>query len=121
MSRFNQWFRRGEFECKCGCGQDTVDAELIKVLTKVRLHYGSPVVINSGNRCWHHNEVIGGSPKSKHPLGKAADFYVKEHNIGEVYQWMLGVFDRRYGLGLYVKDKFIHLDVRPTQARWVKE
>ncbi|WP_459594920.1 D-Ala-D-Ala carboxypeptidase family metallohydrolase, partial [Enterobacter hormaechei] len=50
----NQYFKRSEFACRCGCGTSTVDAELLQVITDVREKFG-PVVINSGHRCVKHN------------------------------------------------------------------
>ena len=116
MSRFNQWFERKEFECKCGCGQNTVDAELLQVLTDLRVYSGCPIIINSANRCWHHNEVIGGSSKSQHPLGKASDIVVKGWTIEEVYRHLDEKYPHKYGIGFY--DSFIHIDVRANRARW---
>lgn len=64
----NKYFKRREFACRCGCGTSTVDAELLQVVTDVREHFGSPVVITSGHRCAKHNANVGGAKSSMHLL-----------------------------------------------------
>lgn len=113
----NPYFRRLEFECNCGtCSQDTVDAELLEVLTHLRIYFGTSVYINSGNRCIGYNKKIGGSPKSQHLFGKAADIRVKGHPPTEVYRYLEKEYPDTYGMGLY--DTFVHIDVRASKARW---
>ena len=66
MTQWNsKYFKRAEFACKCGCGMDTVDYELVNILDKVREHFGTPVVINSACRCEAHNASVGGAANSK--------------------------------------------------------
>lgn len=106
-------FYRGEFACKCGCGFDTVDAELLRTLETVRFHFGQPVTINSGCRCPEHNKAIGGSPRSQHLLGRAADFVVKDVSPQEVQKFLK---DHKGGLGEY--ETFTHVDSRGWKARF---
>ncbi len=47
-----------------------------KVLQPVRDHFGKPVVINSGYRSPKLNKAIGGSNKSQHTKGEAADIEI---------------------------------------------
>ena len=49
--KLNKYFHRSEFACKCGCGFDTVDTELLKVLTRLRVRFNKPVKITSACRC----------------------------------------------------------------------
>ena len=44
-------FSREEFACKCGCGFNTADKELVHILEKVRTKFNSPVTINSALCC----------------------------------------------------------------------
>lgn len=44
-----------------------------EVLDKVREMWGKPLIVNSGYRCDNLNKAVGGSAKSQHRLGKAAD------------------------------------------------
>lgn len=117
MKSLNPYFSREEFECKCGeCGQDTVDAELLKVLTDLRVYFGAPVYINSANRCEEHNKKVGGSPRSQHLTSKAADIRVKGHPPLEVYKYLDKEYPDTYGIGLY--RSFVHIDVREGKSRW---
>ena len=79
MGDLSENFDLDEFECKCGCGFDTVDQELVDILEEIRSHfktmYGGRVrvKVNSGCRCPDHNLSVGGSQSSQHLLGTAAD------------------------------------------------
>ncbi len=73
-----EYFKRSEFACKCGCGFDTVDAELLAILVNLRRHYGQPITIHSGCRCQKHNKAVGGVINSQHLIGRAADVTVKK-------------------------------------------
>ena len=59
------------------------------VLEFVRSHYKSPVFITSGYRSQALNTMIGGSTRSQHIAGSAADFYVSGRTPFEVWQWMV--------------------------------
>ena len=69
-------FKRSEFACKCGCGFDTVDTEIMPIIEYVRMHFDKPVVINSACRCEKHNAAVGGSKNSQHLRGRAVDIRV---------------------------------------------
>lgn len=109
-------FKRSEFACKCGCGFDAVDFELLTTLELIRFNFKKPVVINSGCRCASHNNTIGGSPNSHHMLGKAADIKIKDVSPKEVYDAIDMLYPHKYGIGLY--DSWVHIDVREKRARW---
>ncbi len=47
-----------------------------RVLEPVRAMFGKPVIITSGYRCGTVNRLIGGSVRSQHMLGEAADFII---------------------------------------------
>jgi len=109
-------FSRSEFECKCGCGGDTVDYALVEVLENVREYFNKPIVINSGYRCASHNASIGGSSNSQHIRGKAADFRVSGTTEEEVVSYLESLYPNKYGIGIY--QGRTHLDVRDAKARW---
>lgn len=46
-----------------------------KVLQPIREKYGKPIIITSGFRCEKLNKAVGGSQKSEHRYGMAADFH----------------------------------------------
>lgn len=109
-------FKRGEFACRCKCGFDTVDIELIKILEKVRSHFDAPIKINSGARCIDHNRAIGGSDASQHTKGRAADIVVKGVSSMDVHAYLDDRYPTALGLGYY--PNFTHIDTRSGHARW---
>jgi uncharacterized protein YcbK (DUF882 family) len=116
--RISPDFNREEFACGCGCGYDTVDAELLAVLQRTRDHFGMPIKINSGCRCAKHNRSVGGAPNSQHLLGRAADIVVSQVAPKDVYAYLHAQNSGRYGIGLY--RTFVHVDSRSgPEARWI--
>lgn len=111
-------FYRDEFECKCGCGFDTVDAELVQVLQDVRDEFDESILITSGCRCPKHNAKEGGATTSMHLTGKAADFVVKGIHADLVADYLESLYPDRYGIGRY--SGRCHIDVRAKKARWDK-
>lgn len=114
MGDLSENFSRAEFECLCGCGQNTVDAELITLLEKIRQHFDAPVWIASGNRCRERNIVAGGSEYSQHLVSRAADIIVDgipPSLVAELaHQISAG------GVGNYLHHT--HIDTRSGLARW---
>ena len=110
----SEHFKRSEFQCRCGCGFDTVDVDLIKYLEKIRNHFNDSVMVSSGCRCQKHNMAIGGAIKSQHMLGRAADIVVAGVSPVHVadYAESIGV----PGVGRY--KAFTHVDSRGNIARW---
>lgn len=118
MAKLSEHFHRDEFACKCGCGFDTVDAQLLAVLEHVRAAFNAPVVINSSCRCAEHNKRVGGGRYSQHLLGRAADIVVSGIEAGEVYDWLCGGYRGELGIGRYKSKGFTHVDTRRVAARW---
>jgi len=116
MDKISNHFSRREFACKCKCGFDTVDAELISILEDVREHFGLPVRINSACRCKLHNNNVGGTKSSQHLTGKAADITVDDTPSDDVYNYLALAYPERYGIGRY--NSFTHTDSRKNKARW---
>ena len=117
MGDLSNNFSREEFACSCGCGFNVVDAELLAVLQTMREELDASIHINSSCRCLNHNKEIGGSPKSQHLLGKAADINVKGCTPLFVQEYLLGKYKGRYGIGSY--KSFTHIDVRGVESRWI--
>ena len=110
-----EYFKRQEFECKCGCGfgsreDDLMPAGLILALDKIRLELQAPMRVNSGFRCYNHNVKVGGVKNSKHLAGRAADVscnnYAKLVSIAEKHKSIFGLKIIRYD-----NDKFLHIEV----------
>ena len=114
MGDISEHFSRHEFACSCGCGFDTADVELIRILEKVREHFDQPITINSGCRCRSHNDAVDGYRSSLHLVGRAADIVVEgiPPTIVQEYAEQIGV----PGLGRY--NTFTHIDSRFGHARW---
>ncbi len=115
-------FTVGEFRCLCGCGGEfPLDGALIGFLQRIRDHFGEAVNISSGYRCPDYNAKVGGSPKSLHPKGKAADIWIPSllHRPRVIAQYAesIGV----PGIGLYENSQgqyFVHIDTRDTKTFW---
>ena len=111
-------FSRHEFACKCGCGFDTINLKTVDICQTLRNHFKRKITITSGCRCSKHNAEVGGSRRSQHLQGTAADVVVDEVDAQEVYDY-LELYSRELGLGgLGYYDSFTHLDVRQGRARW---
>lgn len=92
----------------------------LRVLDKVREHYGKPIRINSSYRSPDYNKSIGGAKDSMHMKFSAIDFSLAEPLI-EVYRWIDSLPESdTLGLGIY--DNFIHIDTRALlgkpKSRW---
>jgi uncharacterized protein YcbK (DUF882 family) len=116
MGDLSNNFSRHEFACKCGCGFDTVDVELIPVLQALRDYFARRVTISSGCRCGAYNYRVGGSGKSQHTFAKAADISVQSVAPSTVHHYLDKKYESKYGIGLY--QTFTHIDVRKIRARW---
>jgi len=115
MHKLSEHFSRHEFACKCGCGFDTVDVELLIVAELIREHIGA-YTPNSACRCISHNKNVDGSRKSMHLFARAID--VPADNPIELYNFLDKEFPDTYGIGLY--STFVHIDTREKKARWIK-
>jgi len=121
------YFNRSEFRCKgtnCdgngnNCGFDTVDTTLIMVLEYVRSNLGHPVIVSSGCRCPAHNKAVGGSEKSKHMQGRAADIRCPDVMWETLKEKVDTLMEGWGGVGYYQNQGFIHVDTRTgPPARW---
>lgn len=114
-------FSRREFSCKCGCGFDTVDFELLFALQhcadRLKTSAGGnskvSVIVSSGCRCEAHNKKINGTLKSQHLYGRAADvkYFVDGSQIppAEISDF----FSQNYaGFGIGTYETFNHIDSR---------
>ena len=110
MAKLSKNFDSSEFACKCGCGYDTPNPELIRMLQVARDLYGKPIRITSGCRCIKHNRNVGGASNSAHLEGKAADIATptgKDRYL-IIESLMAAGFKR---IGINFKSRFIHADV----------
>jgi uncharacterized protein YcbK (DUF882 family) len=115
--QLSKHFKRSEFRCKCSkCSFDTVDYKLIEVLEALRFWAARPVKITSGCRCEAHNKTVGGSKKSQHLYGRAADIQIEDIHPEDIVEWLNFKYPNELGVGLY--KTWVHLDVRSGCKRW---
>jgi hypothetical protein len=79
MGDLSAHFSRAEFACKCGCGFDAVDVEMLRRSELLRDIIKAPITPNCGDRCVKHNDKLPsrGYPASKtswHMWAKAIDW-----------------------------------------------
>lgn len=122
---------RHEFQCRCGCGYDTVDVTLVTklqmVMHRLEEKYGQAlsILITGPNRCIKHNAKVGGAPNSQHIYARAADFKVYSRLSGQqispedVAKVIEELFETG-GLGRY--DNRTHYDTRTNDemVKWDK-
>lgn len=107
-----KYFKSSEFDCKCGCGLNNIDRDLVQKLDMARNLAGIPFMINSACRCKNHNENVGGSSSSSHISGYAVDIRVRfSSERHKILVALLGVGFNRVG----IYKKFIHVDVDYTK------
>ena len=117
MLKLSEHFTSDEFACKCGCGFDSPDPNLIFVLECLRTVFNNkPITINSGCRCKFYNAKIKGTKNSQHLHGKAADIVIKDVLASHVAEKLRGWFYGSCGIGDYYT--FTHFDIREKLARW---
>lgn len=101
-------FYLDEFSCKCGCGKNNVDLDLIKKIQKIRTDLNQKLVISSGTRCRKRNEQVNGSYNSDHISGKAVDIAC---NIGTLRRKIVEAAFK-YGIPVIgVKKDCVHLAI----------
>lgn len=108
-----------EFQCKDGSQLVMLDEALLQKLQELRDKIGLPIRINSAYRTPEHNKAIGGSPKSQHMLGKAADI-----SVSGISAESLAIMCETMGfggIGIYKSKGFVHVDTRSKKSRWTEE
>jgi uncharacterized protein YcbK (DUF882 family) len=103
--------------------------ELCRNLQKIRDAVGKPLRIISGYRSLERQMKVNPSaPKSKHLTAEASDLQCAGLSATELHKIILDLIEKKVilnsGVGLYVKDNFVHYDIRRdasgkgTPARW---
>ena len=109
-------FRVKEFACTDGSDPIFIDTELVKILQKIRNHFGKAVTITSAYRTPGKNKAVGGTAYSQHLYGRAADIKVKGVAPKQVAAYAEKLLPGTGGIGIY--KSFCHIDVRVAKARW---
>lgn len=108
-------FKPAEFACKCGCGNQIVHPELVRLLERLRARVLKPIHIDSGYRCRKHNKAVGGVKNSMHLVGKAAD--IAGRGITTERLAALAEDVGFNGIGIYEAKNFVHVDIG-RKRRW---
>lgn len=103
----NDHFSLGEFACKDGSDVVLVHPLLTALLEGIRLTVGRPVNLTNAFRSHLHNIAVGGSPRSKHLYGMAADIWIEGMAPIEIAE----IADDVEAGGIYIYDNFCHIDV----------
>ncbi len=119
-------FKLAEFNCKNGVAYPAEWVQrrlkpLCEALERIRCEFGgAAIIITSGYRTPEYNKQIGGSKKSQHCEGIAADFKVEGVDARTVYAVCEKLIEKRAipegGLGSY--KTWVHYDQRGHKARW---
>ena len=117
-------FSLAEFASKCGSKTpENVIKNLQQLATQLqalRDEIGVAIVINSGYRSPKHNKRVGGSPKSQHMQGKAADITARgftPRKLADVIERLIREGKMQNG-GLGVYPTFVHYDIGGAGRRW---
>jgi uncharacterized protein YcbK (DUF882 family) len=103
-----------------------MDIETVNVLQECCDHFAKTLAvyrvvlyITSAARCFEYNRSIGSSDSSQHPRCRAIDFFIYSVSTPIIYAYLDNRYPDKYGIGLYVKNGFVHLDTRTNgPARW---
>lgn len=110
----SEHFKAKEFQCKDKSEYLLIATELIEMLEKIRSHFNTPVIINSGYRTPSWNSKVNGASNSYHCKGMAADIVVKRHSSEEVAKYADKIMKQG---GVIRYTNFTHIDVREERYR----
>jgi len=117
-------FHIREFKCKDGSKvPEALEANVRLLATQLqalRDFIAIPITINSAYRTEAYNASVGGSPKSQHKQGKAADLVTAKYTPKQLANIIKKLIKEgkmmQGGVGVY--PSFCHYDCRGTEARW---
>jgi uncharacterized protein YcbK (DUF882 family) len=108
-----QYFTRDEFECRCGCGTNLIDDDIITRLDVVRKRVGFAMTVTSGYRCPNYNKRVSTTGENgPHTTGRAADIRVSGDRA---FRLVRTAFEEGFtGIGVMQRggtdSRFVHLD-----------
>ena len=109
-----RYFKFREFECKCGCGSNDIDASFIDKLDQLRHDLGFPFIITSGYRCPHYNNHISSTGLTgPHTTGRAVDIRADGVHALEILAMGYRAGFKGFGVKQKGSGRFIHLDDTP--------
>lgn len=111
--KISEHFKVKEFACKDKTPILFINTDLVGLLEKIRNHYNTPVIINSGYRTYMWNKKVNGAEKSYHMMGLAADIRVKGVPCKDVALKASELLGKTGGVICYTN--FVHVDIRTTE------
>lgn len=107
-------FKRDEMKCRCGgkyCNGFPAEPseKLMKLADRVREHFNAPAIVSSGVRCEKHNANVGGVANSRHKLGTAMDFCIKDMPSSIVLAYVQAQSETNYAYA--IDGSYVHMDV----------
>lgn len=100
--------------CRRTDRQKQMHPRVVEIVAAVSRHFGDAAIdVISGYRAKPY-----GAPHSRHFLGRAMDIHVAGVGARKVAGWVWKNF-RHVGVGYYVRQQFVHIDVRDGDVRWV--
>jgi len=118
MGDLTRHFSVSEVKCPCGCGEISLNLDLLKMLEVARTIAHIPFGINSWCRCEKHNKDVGGVDGSSHLKGLAVD--IRAESVAKrrlIYNALKQAGFARFGIGRTI----IHVDIddkKTSPATW---
>jgi len=111
-------FRKSEFSCRCRrpeCDAKPVTPEALAAIESLRSDWDRAMSPTSVQRCAYWNEKQGGAPESRHLVCDAFDFWFDNEDLRDAFVELAA----KHGFnGIGVGKHRVHIDLRPTYARW---
>jgi len=121
MGNLSENFNKDQFACKCGqCRNEMrISLTLIGILEDLAAFKKIPLTVTKGYVCGSTQDQADIVKKNYHALGKAVDISVTPEKLIETFRY-LETFPEITGLGINIKENFIHIDLRDKEPiKWV--
>lgn len=109
------YFQPHEFKCRCKrpeCDAPPMRPAFLQKLNALRHEWGEPLAISSGSRCAFWNAKVGGSGRSQHMAGNAADIIMRPQDAAHFAE-----LASRIGMGgVAIGKNFVHVDDGPKRT-----
>ena len=116
IARFTPNFVLREFHCRCqerGCHFTLVHPRLVESLQTLRERLARPLILSSAFRCRAYNRIVGGTLRSYHTRGMAADVVCGIPEELEELAAAAVEIPAVGAVGRYPLRAMVHIDVRP--------
>ena len=93
-------------------GTENLRALCEQILEPIRVHFDAAVLVSSGYRGPEVNAAVGGSTKSQHMKGEAADFTVDGYSVDEMFEWLIEYSNLPFDQVIHEFGSWIHISYR---------